>query len=92
MRLPVGFGTYRTVDGNADHERALRHALEHGVPLIDTSSNYGNGRSEKLVGRMLNSVDESRSAGVELITKLGYVQGEALEMAMLLARKMQRGT
>lgn len=74
QRIPIGFGTYRTVDGNAEHEAALRHALAQGVPLIDTSSNYGNGRSESQVGRVLHS-------GAELITKLGYVQGDALEMA-----------
>jgi len=80
-RLPVGFGTYRTVDGNADHDAALRHALAQGVPLIDTSSNYGNGKSELLVGRIL-SEQSALGHPVELITKLGYVQGDALQMAL----------
>lgn len=107
MRIRLGFGTYRTVDGNADHEAALRHALAQGVPLIDTSSNYGNGKSESLVGRVLHSGAQSNTSDsgtrsntsdsgtrsntshseydsqiVELITKLGYVQGDALQAAL----------
>lgn len=93
-RIPIGFGTYRTVDGNANHEAALRHALAQGVTLIDTSSNYGNGRAEKLVGRLLydsvgaqaavdhKTANVSATTHIELITKLGYVQGDALKLAL----------
>lgn len=51
MSFPFGFGGYRITDGDTMHEAALRHALERGVQLVDTSANYGDGASERLVGR-----------------------------------------
>ena len=40
---PLGFGCYRVMEGNAQHEAALRDYLERGGNLIDTSANYGDG-------------------------------------------------
>lgn len=75
---PLGFGTYRTVDGNEEHELALRLYLSKGGNLIDTSANYGDGLSEKLVGTVLKDVPRDR---VILVTKGGYMQGENLKLA-----------
>ena len=49
----VGFGSYRVTLGNKTHEQALRQALQSGINLIDTSSNYGDGNAERLIGRVL---------------------------------------
>ena len=49
----AGFGSYRVTLGQKQHEQALRHALQSGINLIDSSSNYGDGGSERLVGRVL---------------------------------------
>lgn len=67
----VGFGTYRMQDNDPGHQAALQYALEQGCTLIDTSSNYQNGRSEKLVGKVLAA---SGNPPVFIISKAGYVQ------------------
>ncbi|MDX1688668.1 MAG: aldo/keto reductase [Candidatus Promineifilaceae bacterium] len=76
---PAGFGGYRVDVSIGDHHRALRHALLNGVNLVDTSSNYAGGGSEKLVGTVLRRLDDeghvSREA-VVVVSKGGYLQGE----------------
>ena len=71
----LGFGSYRVGLADPEHEKALRMALDEGVVCIDTSSNYGDGKSEELIGRVLSA----RSAPLRLITKVGYVQGQLLD-------------
>jgi aryl-alcohol dehydrogenase-like predicted oxidoreductase len=48
-------------------ERLLRHALDSGVTLLDTANIYGQGESERLIGRAL----QGRRDGVTLVTKAG---------------------
>jgi aryl-alcohol dehydrogenase-like predicted oxidoreductase len=79
---PIGFGCYRISNGNAAHEQALRDYLARGGNLIDTSANYGDGRSETLVGKVLGDVPRDR---VIVVTKGGYIQGQ--NMALALGRK-----
>jgi aryl-alcohol dehydrogenase-like predicted oxidoreductase len=80
---PVGFGCYRVDDRVPAHRAALEAALDAGVDLIDTSTNYGDGHSELLVGKVLASRGEWARPDVTVVTKAGYVQGgnqrEALE-------------
>src|ERR1700693_1315677 len=38
----------------ADQERAIGRALDSGVNYYDTAAQYGNGESEKNLGRVLN--------------------------------------
>jgi aryl-alcohol dehydrogenase-like predicted oxidoreductase len=75
---PLGFGCYRIADGNEDHEAALKHYLEHGGNLIDTSANYTDGQSEILVGKVLKSF---RRDQVIVVTKAGYIQGQNMTLA-----------
>ncbi len=80
----VGFGGYRVDTRSAAHREALRHALRAGVNLLDTSSNYAEGDSERLIGEVLAELctsDEVAREGVVVITKLGTVQGDALKLA-----------
>ena len=52
----VGQGSWHLAQGRhpeAIEEEALRTGLSLGMSLIDTSGNYGNGRSEKLIGRVI---------------------------------------
>src|SRR6266542_3910189 len=51
----VGFGGYRVGRKSPDHRAALAAALAAGVNLIDTSSNYMLGDSERLIGEVLAS-------------------------------------
>ncbi|MDP8922825.1 MAG: aldo/keto reductase [Chloroflexota bacterium] len=76
----VGFGGYRTGRADPDHREALRAALAAGVNLIDTSSNYMLGDSERLVGEVLAEGAIPRDE-VVVVTKVGYVQGPNLDLA-----------
>ena len=49
----IGFGGYRISISSNEHYDALKKALESGVTLIDTSSNYTDGDSERLIGKLL---------------------------------------
>jgi hypothetical protein len=76
--FPLGFGCYRIADGTAAHEAALRAYLDRGGNLIDTSANYTDGLSERLVGRVLKEVGRSRAV---IVTKGGYIQGQNMQLA-----------
>lgn len=90
----VGFGTYRVGFspglGHPACREALDYALRRGVNLIDTSTNYGNGQSELLIGQTLaqlvkeNVVERDQ---VVLVSKAGYVQGNTLELAQQRERE-----
>lgn len=79
----VGFGAYR-VDRTPSHAQALQMALQQGCNLIDTSTNYTDGESEKTIGetilRMLRSGELVREE-VIVVSKVGYVQGRNLTAA-----------
>ena len=80
----VGFGGYRVDDETPEHHQALVDALAAGVNVIDTSSNYTGGASERLVGQVLRELTRAgtlRREEVVLVSKLGYMQGENLERA-----------
>jgi len=77
----VGFGCYRVDDRTPAHREALAFALREGVNLIDTSTNYGDGASERLVGSVLKET----GADAVVVTKAGYVQG--LNRAEAIRRK-----
>src|SRR6516225_10129864 len=52
----IGQGSWHIGQGRrpaADEEEALRTGLPHGMTLIDTSGNYGEGRSEELIKRVI---------------------------------------
>jgi diketogulonate reductase-like aldo/keto reductase len=52
----VGLGTWHLGQGRhpaALEEEALRTGISLGMALIDTSGNYGQGRSEELIGRAI---------------------------------------
>lgn len=81
---PIGFGGYRVRDESPVHRRALADALRGGVNLIDTSSNYGDGDSERLVGRIVCNLvqqGEIRREQLVVVSKLGCLQGDNLRRA-----------
>ncbi len=74
----AGFGGYRINLDNGWQEQALRFALQNGINLIDTSSNYGDGGSERLIGRVLAELidnGELQREQVVIVSKVGYIQG-----------------
>jgi aryl-alcohol dehydrogenase-like predicted oxidoreductase len=85
MASRLGFGCYRVDDETADHRAALDLALSSGCNLIDTSTNYTDGASERLVGQVLRDrLARGLSTREELIvvSKIGYVQGHNLRLAL----------
>ena len=80
----LGFGTYRVDTRSPEHREALKKALQEGVNLIDTSTNYMDGDSERLVGSVLRELTKSNELAREeviVVSKIGYVQGENLKQA-----------
>jgi len=69
------FGTYRITDENPQHIQALKVAIESGIKLIDTSSNYMDGAAERAIALALRSFDDDKRQEVEIVSKFGYIQG-----------------
>ncbi|MBM4124334.1 MAG: DUF255 domain-containing protein [Nitrospira sp.] len=80
----LGFGGYRVGADEPDHRAALVKALREGCNLIDTSTNYTDGESERLVGSVLAGAikqgEVSRDA-ILVVSKIGYAQGQNLKQA-----------
>jgi hypothetical protein len=80
----LGFGGYRVDDETPQHREALRKSLLEGSNLIDTSTNYTDGGSERLVGEVLAELARGGRLPrqeVVVVSKIGYVQGQNLELA-----------
>ena len=74
----VGFGCYRIDTQEPGHREALIAAIRNGCNLIDTSTNYADGDSERLVGLVLAELirkHELTRDNVIVVSKIGYVQG-----------------
>jgi aryl-alcohol dehydrogenase-like predicted oxidoreductase len=86
----AGFGCYRIADGVDRHRKSLQLALKNGINLIDTSTNYADGASELLVGKVLAEMIQSgrvKREEIIVVTKVGYLQGH--NFALSQARKAQ---
>lgn len=81
----LGFGGYRVDQGAPAHRAALLHAVERGINLIDTSTNYTSGHSEQLIGEALSQLATSDPSvpreAIVVVSKVGYVQGPNLALA-----------
>ncbi|KAG0026355.1 hypothetical protein BGZ81_006428 [Podila clonocystis] len=84
----IGIGSYRLALGVPEHEKILYKALERqsdpqlNINLIDTSSNYSNGRSEQLIGKVLSHPHPNTLSREEIViaTKFGYIQNENMRL------------
>jgi aryl-alcohol dehydrogenase-like predicted oxidoreductase len=80
----LGFGGYRVDDETPVQGEALEQALARGVNLVDTSTNYTDGASERLVGRVVGELVREGSVpreAIVVVSKIGYVQGQNLALA-----------
>ena len=73
------FGTYRISDLNPQHIEALKEAIDSGIKLIDTSTNYMDGGAERAVALALRSFDEDVRDSIEIVSKFGYIQNSTLQ-------------
>ena len=86
----AGFGCYRVDETDPEHEKSLRKALLSGINLIDTSSNYGDGGAEKLVGEVLEDMVSSGAIAREsviVVSKVGYLQGQNYQISQERKRR-----
>ena len=80
----VGFGCYRLDLSVVEHAKSLGKSLLSGINLIDTSSNYGDGGSEELVGTVLQNLVSSKDISREsvvVVSKGGYIQGQNYQLS-----------
>ncbi|MDT3695014.1 MAG: aldo/keto reductase [Ignavibacterium sp.] len=80
-----GFGGYRIDNEVLQHKNALELALTSGINLVDTSSNYSDGGSEILVGKVLNRLVLENIidlGNIVVVSKGGYLQGSNLKLAI----------
>ena len=80
----LGFGCYRVDTSDPEFGTALALAIRKGCNLIDTSTNYADGDSERLVGLTLAELHrkgEIKRDEIIVVTKIGYVQGHNLKRA-----------
>jgi len=75
----IGFGTYRITEHNPEHIDALKQAILEGIDLIDTSSNYMNGESERAMALAMYNLPSEVTSRVKIVSKFGYIQGSLLE-------------
>lgn len=88
----VGYGTYRVHVDVPEHHATLAAAIRRGCNCIDTSSNYTDGGSERLIGAVLGDLigaGAARREEILLVSKVGYLQGQNLELA---ARRQAQGS
>ena len=85
----AGFGSYRVHRSVSMHRGALAKALRMGINVVDTSSNYAGGNSERMIGEVLAGITiphpppskggEITREEIVVVTKGGYIQGELFE-------------
>lgn len=85
---PLGFGCWQLSGpcyingtphgwGNISEKEAIRlihHAIDNGIQLFDTAASYGNGRSEQLLGKAINTC--SNKSNVFVCTKIELSESE----------------
>ncbi|TBL72681.1 aldo/keto reductase [Paenibacillus thalictri] len=86
----AGFGSYRIDAAVELHRAALRYSLLQGINLVDTSANYGDGASERLIGEVLTellSAGELRRDQLVIVSKVGYLQGANYRLSQRLKQE-----
>ena len=80
------FGTNRISDYNPQHIAALKEAINSDIKMIDTSSNYMDGASERAIALALNEYDESIVENIEILSKYMLSQNFETQLSLSLDR------
>ena len=78
----IGFGTYRISDRSPEHVQAIKTAVEEGIDLIDTSTNYMDGAAERAIALAFQPMPMREIEHVEIVSKFGYIQGSTLQRVL----------
>src|ERR1700733_7398637 len=86
----LGFGAgavggLMTKGAAADQERAIARAVELGINYVDTASIYGNGESERNLGRVLKALKPD----IVLGTKVRLVAGDRGGVGAAIERELE---
>lgn len=86
----AGFGGYRVHNSINEQREALRYALTHGINIVDTSSNYGDGGSEELIGSVIKDLqlqNKIKRQEIVVVSKAGYLQGQNFQLSQQLKKE-----
>jgi len=78
-------GDFGAVDARTA-EGILEHAVEKGITFFDTADVYGAGRSEKLVGKVLNRIGRERFTIASKVGRTGDLFPDKYDRATVKAR------
>ena len=78
-------GGLMTKGAAVDQERAIARAVELGINYIDTASIYGNGESERNLGRVLKALKPD----IVLGTKVRLVAGDRGQVGVAIERELE---
>ena len=73
-----GFGTYRLTNSTT-HKAILKQAIQAGINLIDTATNYHHGDSETAIGNVIQELiydNDITRDDITIISKAGYLEGK----------------
>ena len=87
-RLTFGCGAVgglMTKGDAADQDRAIHWARDHGVNFFDTAASYGDGISEKNLGRALNG----KTDGLVISTKVGLGNADLADVDGVITRSLE---
>lgn len=84
------FGTNRISEHNPQHITALKEAIKSGITMIDTSSNYMDGASERAISIALNEFDDSLVDEIEIVSKYKLSQNLDEQLKLSLERLNRR--
>src|SRR5260370_16343344 len=76
--------------GAADQERAVARAIELGINYFDTAAMYGNGESERNLGRVMKSLRPDIRVGTKVRIPAGERNHIAAAVTASLEASLQR--
>ncbi len=79
MSTQIALGTYRITDDEPLHIEAIKTAIDAGIRLIDTSTNYMDGHAERAIAAAKAHMPNDAWKDVEIVSKFGYVQGSTMQ-------------
>jgi len=92
----LGFGAWQlgvesgwSAVSEAESERMIRTALDHGINFFDTAPTYGNGTSEERLGKVLGTLDR---ASFVVNSKFGRLHNGAVDFSAGLIRETVEGS
>jgi len=75
------FGTQRVSDENLLHIEALKEAIEEGVRVIETATNYTDGGAQKAIAKVMALFEDDIRDEIKIINSSLYMQNDTQGIA-----------